>query len=164
MVYWVEFGPAMACPTHLKFWIFVDFRGFWRFGLKLLFFGNSVIFRTLRLGLISAKPYYQNARIDRGIIFVFLPNLRNYCKLQIRSGFPVVSLISVFSLYFINLSGTLCGRPPPHPGPHGGGGGGPHGSGGPTPPGPTAAAVAPRRAAPGPSAVREPRQAGAGKH
>ncbi len=142
LVYWVGFGPAMACPTHLKFWIFIDFRHFWPLSLKLLFFGNSVFFRTLRLGLISAKPYYQNARIDRGVIFGFQRNLRNYCKLPVRSGFPVVSLISVFSSYFINLSGTLCGRPrPPHPGPHGGGGGGPHGSGGPTPPGPTAAAV-----------------------
>ena len=103
-------------------------------------------FRTLRLGLILAKPYYQNAHIDRGIIFVFWRNLANDCKLEVRSGFFVVSLISVFSSYFINLSGTLCGRPPP--GPHGGGGG-PHGSGAP-PPGPTAAAVALTvRAAPG---------------
>ena len=102
----------MACPTHLKFWIFVDFRGFWPLSLKLLFFGNSAFFRTLRLGLISAKPYYQNARIDRGVIFGFRRNLRNECKLPVRSGFLGVSLISVFSLYFINLSGTLCGRPP----------------------------------------------------
>ena len=96
----------------------------------------------MRLALFSAKPYYQNARIDRGIIFGFRRNLRNDCELPVRSGFLGVSLISVFSLYLINLSGTLCGRHPPPPGPHGGGGGGggPHGSGGPTPPGPTAAA------------------------
>ena len=137
LVYWVGFGPAMACPTHLKFWIFVDFRHFWPLGLKLLFFGNSAFFRTLRLGLISAKPYYQNARIDRGIIFGFRRNLRNSCELPVRSDFLGVFLISVFSLYFMNLSGTAAD---PLPGPHGGGGGGPHGSGGPTPPGPTAAA------------------------
>ena len=114
LVYWVGFGPAMACTTHLKILIFVDFRHFWPSSLKLLFLGNSAFFRTLRLALISAKPYYQNARIDRGIIFVFLPNLRNYCKLPVRSGFPVVSLISVFSLYFINLSGTrYCDMPGP---------------------------------------------------
>ena len=71
LVYWVGFGPAMACTTHLFFWIFVDFQPFWRFGLKLLFLGNSAFFRTLRLVLISAKPYYQNARIDRGIILGF---------------------------------------------------------------------------------------------
>ena len=81
--------------------------------LKLLFFGNSAFFRILRLGLISAKPYYQNARIDRGIILGFRRKLANDCKLQVRSGFFGVSLISVFSLYFINLSGTLCGRPIP---------------------------------------------------
>ena len=93
---------------------FVDFRHFWRFGLKLFFGGNSAFFRTLRLGLISATPYYQNARIDRGIIFGFLSNLRNYYKLPVRSGFPMVSLISVFSLYFINLSGTIyCDMPGP---------------------------------------------------
>ena len=141
----------MACPTHLKFWIFVDFRHFWPLSLKLLFFGNSAFFRTLRLGLISAKPYYQNARIDRGVIFGFRRNLRNDCKLPVRSGFLGVSLISVFSLYFINLSGTPCGRPPPRaprrrrrwtprfgrphpPGPTAAAvGGGPHGSGGPRP-------------------------------
>ena len=105
----------------------------------MLFWGNSVFFRTLRLVLISAKPYYQNACIDRGIIFGFRRNIANDYKLLVRSGFWRVSLMSVFSLYRINLSGTLCGRPPP--GPHGGGGGGPHSSGGPTPPGPTAAAV-----------------------
>ena len=106
--------------------MFVDFRHFWRFGLKLLFFGNSAIFRTLRLRLISAKPYYQNAHIDRGIIFGFRPNLANDCKLLVRSGFLEVSLISAFSVGVIDLSGTLCGRPPPTPppGPHGGGGGG----------------------------------------
>ena len=85
------------------------------------------------------KPSYQNARIDRGIIFGFRRNLANDYELKVRSRFFVVSLISVFSSYFVNLSGTLCGRPPP--GPHGRGGGGLHGSGGPTPPGPTAAAV-----------------------
>ena len=93
-------------------------------GLKLLFRGNSSFFRTLCLGLIWAKPYYQNARIDRGIIFGFRRNLANDFELPVRSGFFVVSLISVFSPYFIDLSGALCGRPPP--GPHGGGGG-PHG-------------------------------------
>ena len=46
-------------------------RHFWCFGLKLLFYGNSFLFLTLRLGLILAKPYYQNARIDRGVIFGF---------------------------------------------------------------------------------------------
>ena len=108
-------------------------------GLKLLFWGNSTFFRTLRLVLISAKPYYQNARINRGIIFGVRQNLANDNKLPVRSGIFGVSLISVFSSYFINLSGTLCGRPPPRaprrrrrwpsrfgrphpPGPHGGGG------------------------------------------
>ena len=105
LVYWVGFVPAMRSSTHLEFWIFVGFRGFWPSSLKLLFFGNSVFFRTLRLGLISAKPYYQNARIDRGVIFGFRRNLRNYCKLPVRSGFLGVSLISVFSLYFINSLG-----------------------------------------------------------
>ena len=91
-------------------------RHFWRFDLKL-FFGNSAFFRTLRLVLISAKPYYQNARIDRGFIFGVRRNLANDCQLPVISGLFVVSLISVFSAYFINLSGTLCGRPPPPPGP-----------------------------------------------
>ena len=94
---------------------FADFRHFWRFGQNLLFWGNSAFCRTLRLVLISAKPYYQNARIDRGIIFGFRRNLANDCELPVRSGFWGVSLISVFSSYFINLSGTLCGRPPPGP-------------------------------------------------
>ena len=110
-VYWVGFGPAMRFTTHMpRFCDFEIFRHFWRFGLKLLFFGNSAFFRTLRLGLISAKPYYQNARIDRGITFGFRRNLANDCKLPVRSGFWGVSLISVFSSYFINLSGTLCGH------------------------------------------------------
>ena len=107
---WIRTGDGM--PNAFEFVIFVDFRGFWPLGLKLLFLGNSAFFRTLRLGLISAKPYYQNARIDRGIIFGFRRNLRNDCKLPVRSGFLGVSLISVFSLYFINLSGTLCWPPP----------------------------------------------------
>ena len=103
LVYWVGFVPAMRSSTLLKILIFVDFRDFWPLSLKLLFFGNSAFFRTLRLALISAKPYYQNARIDRGVIFGFRRNLRNYCKLPVRSGFLGVSLISVFSLYFINF-------------------------------------------------------------
>ena len=44
------------------------------FGLwvRSFFLGEIVpFFRTLRLGLISAKPYYQNARIDRGITLGF---------------------------------------------------------------------------------------------
>ena len=76
-------------------------------------FGNSVFFRTLRLVLISARPYYQNARIDRGIFFGFRRNLTNDSKLQVRPGFLGVPLVSAFSLYFINLSGTLCGPPIP---------------------------------------------------
>ena len=104
----------MRFTAHMCFCDFVGFRLFWSFGLKLLFFENNAFFRTLRLGLILAKPYYQNARIDRGIIFGFLPNLRNYYKLPVRSGFPVVFLIYVFSLYFINLSGTIyCDMPGP---------------------------------------------------
>ena len=87
----------------------LDFRGFSTFfgplSLKLLFLGNNTFFRTLRKVLISAKPYYQNARIDRGVIFGFRRDLRNDCKLQVRSGFLGVSLISAFSLYFINLLG-----------------------------------------------------------
>ena len=72
----------------------------------------------MRLGLISATPYSPNVRIDSGIIFGFRRNLANDCKLQVRSGFWGVSLISVFSSYCINLSRTLCGRPPPPtPGP-----------------------------------------------
>ena len=139
MAYWVGFGPAMACKTQLCSLDFVDFRRRWCFGLKLLFWGNRVFFQTLCSVPISPEPYYQNARIDRGIIFGFRRNLRNCCKLQVRSGFLGVSLMSAFSPYFINLSGTLCGAPP----------------------GPTAAAVAltvraapppqaPMRAAPGP--------------
>ena len=89
------------------------FRPFWRFGLKLFFFGNIAFFRTLRLGLILATHYYQNARIDRVIIFGFRRNLTNYYNLPFRFVFLGVSLISVFSLYHINLSGTLCGRPLP---------------------------------------------------
>ena len=64
-----------------------------------------IFFRTLCLVLFWAKPYYRNARINRGIIFGFRRNLRNYCKLPVRSGFLGVSLISVFSLYFINILG-----------------------------------------------------------
>ena len=71
LVYWVGFGAAMAFTTHMFFCDFDIPRYFWRFGVKLLFFGNSAFFRSLRLALISAKPYYQNARIDRGIIFGF---------------------------------------------------------------------------------------------
>ena len=46
---------------------FVDFRHFWCFCLKLLFFGNRVFLLILRLVLISATPYYQNARIGRAV-------------------------------------------------------------------------------------------------
>ena len=122
--------------------------------------------RTLCSALFLAKPYYQKVRIDHGIILGFRRNLANDCKLQVRSGFWGVSLISVISSCFINLSGTLCGRPPsraprrrrrwpsrfgrPHPpGPHGGGG-----RRWPSRFGrsqdPRRAAPAPRRAAPGP--------------
>ena len=82
--------------------------------------------------------------IDHESIFGFRRNLAFDCELLVRSEFFVVSVISVFASYFINLTGALCGRPHP-PGPHGGGGGGggPHGSGGPAPPGPTAAASIP---------------------
>ena len=69
-MYWVGFGPAMACPN-IYFLMLVDFRGFWPLSLKLLFWGNSAFFQTLRLGLFLAKPYYQNARIDSGIILGF---------------------------------------------------------------------------------------------
>ena len=50
-----------------------------------------------------------------GIILGFRRNLANGCELPVRYVFWGVSLISVFSLYFMNLSGTLCGRPPPGP-------------------------------------------------
>ena len=66
---WIRTGDVIH-----NAYVFCDFdifRQIWRFGLKLLFWGNSVFFRTLRLVLIWAKPYYQNARIDRGIIFGF---------------------------------------------------------------------------------------------
>ena len=61
----------MALTTHM-FWLrFRNFSTFLAFRSEVVIFGNSVFFRTLRLLLISAKPYYQNARIDRGIIFGF---------------------------------------------------------------------------------------------
>ena len=75
---WIRFGDGIH-----NAYVFCDFefvRRFWRFGLKLLFFEKSVFFRTLRLGLILAKPYYQNACIDRGIIFGFRQNLTDDCK------------------------------------------------------------------------------------
>ena len=92
---WIRTGDGIH-----NAYVFVDFevfRHFWRFGLKLLFGGNSAFFRSLRLVLISAKSYYQNARIDRGIIFGFRRHLANDYKLSVRSGFFVVSLNSVVS-------------------------------------------------------------------
>ena len=102
-------------PNPIIFLRFRRFSTFLAFRSEVIFWGDDAFFRTLRLALVWAKPYYQNARIDRGIIFSFRINLGNYCKLPGRSGFLGVSLISVFSLYLINLSGTLCGRPPPGP-------------------------------------------------
>ena len=49
----------------------IDFFAKLAFESEVVILGNSAFFRILCLALISAKPYYQNARIDRGIIFCF---------------------------------------------------------------------------------------------
>ena len=72
----------------------IDFLGKFAFESEVVIFGKSYFFRTSRLGLISAKPYYQNARVDRGMILGVRRNLAIDCKLPVRSGFLGVSLIS----------------------------------------------------------------------
>ena len=67
----------MAFTTHM-FLRFKHFSMFLGFEAEVVTLGKqTVLFRTLRLILISAKPYYQNACIDRGIIFGFRRNLAN---------------------------------------------------------------------------------------
>ena len=67
----------------------------------------------MRLVLILAKPYYQNARIDRGIIFGVRRNLANDYQLPVRSvffGFPSF----LFSLYILLIyQGLSADAPPP---------------------------------------------------
>ena len=66
---WIRTGDGIQNP--IKILRFRRFSTFLAFRSEVVIFGNSVFFRTLRLGLISAKPYYQNARMDRGIILGF---------------------------------------------------------------------------------------------
>ena len=61
-------------------------------------------FRTLSLVLFSVKRFYQKVRIDHGNILCFRRNLVTDCKLPVICFYFRVSLISVFSLYFIKLT------------------------------------------------------------
>ena len=111
---WIRTGDGIHNAS-----VFCDLeivRHFWCLGLKLLFCGNSTFFRTFRLVLISTKPYYQNARIDRGIIFGF----RRICQLTVNYqsdlafwGFPSF----LFSLHILLIyQGLSADAPHTRPG------------------------------------------------
>ena len=99
--------------------------------LKLLFFGNSVFFRTLRLVLISAKSTTKMPVLTVGSFSVFGEISEIHVNYQSDLAFWGFSSF-LFSLYILLIFQGLSADAPP-PGPHGGGGGGPHGSGGPAP-------------------------------
>ena len=66
---WIRTGDGMHNPVKLL--RFRRFSTFLAFRSEVVIFSCFSFFRTLRLVFISAKPYYQNARIDREIIFGF---------------------------------------------------------------------------------------------
>ena len=70
MLGWIRTGDGIN-NAHL-FLRFRRFPGFVVFRFEVVIFWKYVFFRTVRLVLILAKPYYQNARINRGIIYMYM--------------------------------------------------------------------------------------------
>ena len=65
----------MRFKTHYTFYGFVQvFVDKAAFDSGLLFSRNAILFRACHVSFVFAQPYYQQVRIDRGIMLVFGTN------------------------------------------------------------------------------------------